>query len=144
MSSRSSNLGKGLSACDATSPSGVWEQDAPSQQPRIFAGPRIQSGKRRRNPRALYKHDLSAFRLHHGRHQDHHRPVLCTSACRIHAPHLHTGIALTAMLLGPGHRLSPCHSLRRALQELPHASRCRNLRDRAPTQLALWTSSEPR
>ena len=49
---------------------------------------------------------------------------------------------LTRHVLGPRDRLSSRHSLRRALPQLPHASRRRNLRSCATTQLALRQSGE--
>jgi hypothetical protein len=48
------------------------------------------------------------------------------------------------MLLGPRDRLPPRHPVRRAFQELPHAPRRRNLRNRTTTELALRPGGESR
>jgi hypothetical protein len=50
---------------------------------------------------------------------------------------------LTVYSAGPRDRLPPRHPLRCAVQELPHAASCRNLRNRAITELAMWTGGEP-
>jgi hypothetical protein len=47
-------------------------------------------------------------------------------------------------ILGPGDRLSPCHSVLRALQELPHPPRRRNLCHRPVTELDMRSRSESR
>jgi hypothetical protein len=64
---------------------------------------------------------------------------------RIRAPsRISVGAVLTSHIIDPRDRLPPRHPLGRALQELHDAPRCRNLRNRTPTQLALRTSSESR
>jgi hypothetical protein len=144
MSSRSSNLGKGLSACDATSPSGVYEADAHITATSHLRRTEDRTTDSRRTLKRPHFHRVAPLRVHHGRHQDHHRPVLRTSACRMHARSpIHHAFA-NNIPLGSGDRLPPCHPLCRALQELPHAPRRRNLRYRAPSQLALRPRSKPR
>lgn len=69
----------------------------------------------------------------HGRHQDHHRAFVCMFAfARFHYLPQNS---VSNGALGVSNRLSPRHPLLRTLQKLPHAPRCRNLRDSTAAEL---------
>jgi hypothetical protein len=77
------------------------------------------------------------------------KTIIGLSFVRLSAAHTGTLIIrhvslLTDSLPGPRDRFPSCHPLRGAVPQLPYAPRCRDLRDRAITELAMWKSSQSR